>query len=63
MNHKSKGIEKIIIIKNVEIMIMKIQPSWLKLILEYLFFVELEDMSSQNVHRLIVKWRMDLLDM
>jgi hypothetical protein len=55
MNHKSKGIEKIIIIKNVEIMIMKIQPSWLKLILEYLFFVELEDMSSQNVHRLIVK--------
>jgi hypothetical protein len=34
---------------------MKIQPSWLKKNLEYVFFVKLEDMLSQNVHILIVK--------
>jgi hypothetical protein len=44
-------------------MILKIEPNWLKLFLEFVFFVELDDMLSQNVHKLIMKCRMDLLDM
>jgi len=46
MNHKSKGIEKEK--KNQECRNYDYEV-WLKLFLEYLFFVELEDMSSQNV--------------
>jgi hypothetical protein len=44
-------------------MILRIEPSWLKLFLEFVFFVELEDMLSHNVHILIMEWKMDLLDM
>jgi hypothetical protein len=42
---------------------MMIQLSCFKLFLESMFIVKLEDMPSQNVHRLIMKRRMDLLDM
>jgi len=37
-NHKSKGIQ------NVEIMILWIQPSWLKFFLKFVHFIELENM-------------------
>jgi hypothetical protein len=32
-------------------------------ILEFVLSIELEDMSPQNVPRLIMKWGMDLFDM
>ncbi len=39
-----KRIKKKILIQNVEIMIMWIQPGWLKLFPEFVFFIKLEDM-------------------
>jgi hypothetical protein len=48
---KAKELENKEGIQNLEIMIMKIQPSWLTLFPKFVFFVELEDMSSQNVHK------------
>jgi hypothetical protein len=39
-------------IKNVEVMILWIQPIWLKKNPEFVLIIELKDMSSQNVQRL-----------
>ncbi len=54
-DHISKGIKRKIRIQNIKITIMKIQRGWFNFFPNYVLYIELEDMSSQNVHRLIVK--------
>jgi hypothetical protein len=50
-----KDLKEIEDIQNAEVTIMKIQLGWVKLFLEFVFSIKLEDMSLQNVHRLIAK--------
>ncbi len=63
MNNKSKGIE--IDTRNPKHKSYNFEDSTRlgQTILEFVLSIELEDMSPQNVSRLIMKWGMDLFDM
>jgi hypothetical protein len=62
MNIKSRGIERNR--KNVKCRNYNfIYLGWFKLFLESMLSIELEDMLSHSVHKLVVNLKMDLLNM